>query len=417
MKKGKTLVVLALIMMLSTAFVFAGGAAEEKDHILLGISAALSGDVGATGTDTLAAAQVVVDQFNKEGGILGKQIQIKYYDNKGTPDDALDVGTRLVHSDRADIVFSGAISDCVNAVMPVTKEAKVANFGTGLATQWLLDGEGMIFRGAIPNEVYFYAMAKYAYDELKARNVAVLSVDSLYGENATHIFVKWFESFGGNITDITTYTVGDRDFSSQAMTILSKKVDGIFVSPQPATVVPIVQQLAQFMGNKNIPIYIDACAQHQTVRDDLGDLANRLYINSHAAVISNPDPEVQKWIPLFQENIGRYGEIMARVGVGFTVMREAIKRAGTTEGIAVMKEVHKMRDVPTMMGPFTYDPRDGEGIKTAVILKPEGGADQTKDRVVFSATLNEPLYDRNVNYDRFFGKGYYDELLTFHGLK
>ena len=76
-----------------------------------------------------------------------------------------------------------------------------------------------------------------------------------------------------------------------------------------------------------------------------------------------------------------------------------------------------MKNVPTVMGPYTYDPRDGEGLKTGIVLTPTAGADLAKDQVVFTSTLKDALYDNTINYDRFFGQGYYQKLLEYHGLK
>jgi hypothetical protein len=99
------------------------------------------------------------------------------------------------------------------------------------------------------------------------------------------------------------------------------------------------------------------------------------------------------------------------------IMKEAITRAKTTEAVPVNKEIHKMKNFPTAMGPFTYDPRDGEGIKTGMVVTPKAGGDLTKDQVVFTHTIKDALYDRPPNYAKYFGKLYYDQLLKFHGLK
>jgi hypothetical protein len=82
-----------------------------------------------------------------------------------------------------------------------------------------------------------------------------------------------------------------------------------------------------------------------------------------------------------------------------------------------MQEVHKMKDFPTLMGPYTYDPRDGEGLKTGIVISPTKGPDLTGDVVVFKYTTTDDLYHKPIKYKRFFGKNYYQELLQYHGLK
>jgi len=82
-----------------------------------------------------------------------------------------------------------------------------------------------------------------------------------------------------------------------------------------------------------------------------------------------------------------------------------------------MKQVHRLKNFPTPMGPFTYDPRDGEGLKSGVVLLAKGGEDMSKDEIVFRSTADQELYKSRVNYKQFFGEGYDKELYAFHGVK
>ena len=83
-----------------------------------------------------------------------------------------------------------------------------------------------------------------------------------------------------------------------------------------------------------------------------------------------------------------------RTGCAF----EAIERAKSTDSIAIMKEVHKMRDFATPAGPFTFDPRDGArpvkrwverevgGVLTERIVRDTGAALGTTLRSTRSAS-------------------------------
>ena len=81
-----------------------------------------------------------------------------------------------------------------------------------------------------------------------------------------------------------------------------------------------------------------------------------------------------------------------------------------------MKEVHKMRNFPTPAGMFTFDPRDGEALKTGVVIEASGGSDPTKDKVVFTTRSSDPVYKERIDFTRYFGAGYKEELYAFHGV-
>ena len=168
---------------------------------------------------------------------------------------------------------------------------------------------------------------------------------------------------------------------------------------------------------KDVKVITDNNWGNPHVRKEAGDTANGIYYFGNPASVINPDPVTQKWVKELQKKFGNYHEIMARAVVGMKVMKEAITRAKTTDAVPVMREIHKMKDFPTMIGPFTYDPRDGEGLRTGLVFMVTAGADMSQDKVVYTNTIKDAMYDKHPDYDKIFGKDYFDQLLSFHGLK
>jgi branched-chain amino acid transport system substrate-binding protein len=416
MRKGwlRALGCVTVFLLISLTFSLDSSSAEEP--VKFGVSTAISGDAAAYGKPFLDAILMMADSFNEDGGILGRPVKVIYYDDRGIPDNALEVSKKLVYEDKVHTLQPGSTSGCIMTGMPVGKEAKVAMWGYGLAKDWLLQSDGMIWRCAPPDEVMIAGLAHYAVKQLGVKKVGLMYLDTFYGETSRNVFTKWFTKLGGEVSKVTTYTEGDRDFSSQFMTLARVKPDAVYLVAQSGAAAPALRQCRQFMG-KDIKILTDNNWSNPAIREEAGDLANGIYYYTIPAVLINPDPNVQKWLKLCENKLGAYHTIMARALVGMEVMKEAITRANTTDAIAVMKEVHKMKNFPTVMGPYTYDPRDGEGLKTGIVLTPRGGADLTKDELLYTNTLTAALYDTTIQYDKFFGKGYYEELLKYHDIK
>ncbi|MBR3260697.1 MAG: ABC transporter substrate-binding protein, partial [Firmicutes bacterium] len=55
----------------------------EADTIVLGYIGPLTGESAIWGMVESYACQMLVDKTNEEGGIIGKQIELKIYDNSG----------------------------------------------------------------------------------------------------------------------------------------------------------------------------------------------------------------------------------------------------------------------------------------------------------------------------------------------
>ena len=93
----------------------------------------------------------------------------------------------------------GSTSGCIMTGMPVGREGKVAVWGYALARDWLVEGQGLIWRAAAPDEVTISGLATFAAKELKVKNVAIMHLDTFYGETSRNIFTKWFTKSGGKV--------------------------------------------------------------------------------------------------------------------------------------------------------------------------------------------------------------------------
>lgn len=391
------------------------GAAKAEEPIKFGISTAVSGDAAAYGKPFLDAVQAMAEKINTEGGVLGRKLEVVYYDDRGVPDVALQVVKKLAYDDKVHTLQPGSTSGAIFTAMPVGMEAKIPMWGYGLAKDWLVQGKGMIFRSATPDQVMIPTLADFATKKLGIKKVGILHIDTFYGESSKDVFEEAFEAAGGEVTDVVTYQDGARDFSSQLLALSRSKPDAIYIVVQGGALAPALRQIRQFIPPETV-ILGDNQFYNANLRKEAGDLAKGVYYFTMPMVRQNKDPLVQEWIRFLDEKAGGYQEIQARAVVGMQVLTEAIKRAGTLEAVAVMKEVHRMKDFKTPVGPYTYDPRDGEGLKTGVVLQVKSGADMAADEVLYESTITLPLYKERLDYTEYFGEGYAKELYQFQGI-
>lgn len=382
----------------------------QADPVLFGFSAALSGDAAAYGKPYLDAALVAAEELNRTGGIAGRPIKIVYYDDRGIPDQALQAAKKLVFNDTVAALHPGSTSGAILTAMTVGKQAKLPMWGYGLAKEYVTRGEGMIFRSAVPDQVGIGALAKFAHDK-GLRRIGLLHVDHFYGESVRDTFTHLFEGHGDGAKVVITasHPDGSRDVSSQLLSIAGASIDGFYMATNGSAFAPVLRQSRQFLP-ENIPFMTDSELSYPSFRKELGELANGAFYYSSLMSELNDDPLNQKWIALLKTKLGSFQEIMGRAVVGMTVLKEAMERAKSFDGVAVMKEVHKLVDFPTPAGPFNYDPRDGEGLKTALVGEAMPGGDPSKDRQVARVGVTEAIYPERINFDVYFGAGYRDEI-------
>jgi len=99
---------------------------------VIGVSQALSGDKSDPGTAIEHGYQVWVKEINDAGGLLGRKVELKEYDNQSLADTAVSQIERLVTVDKVDLLvgpFSSALTIPTSAVAEKYKMAFVEGAG------------------------------------------------------------------------------------------------------------------------------------------------------------------------------------------------------------------------------------------------------------------------------------------------
>src|SRR5262245_42759464 len=76
------------ILYASIGLLFAAGAAMAADPLRIGLSLSLTGPTSPAGKQVLAGLEIWRDDVNAKGGLLGRPLELVYYDDQGPPANA-----------------------------------------------------------------------------------------------------------------------------------------------------------------------------------------------------------------------------------------------------------------------------------------------------------------------------------------
>jgi branched-chain amino acid transport system substrate-binding protein len=96
----------------------AGYAAHAADPIKIGFSTALTGGSAAFGKIDLVTRQIWAETVNAKGGLLGRPVQLVFYDDQGMPANAPAIYTKLIEVDKVDLLTATG-TNLTAAAMPV----------------------------------------------------------------------------------------------------------------------------------------------------------------------------------------------------------------------------------------------------------------------------------------------------------
>ncbi|MBI3933536.1 MAG: ABC transporter substrate-binding protein, partial [Acidobacteria bacterium] len=122
MKRNLTLVILCLAALAGIA---CSRQSEEANEIVIGEYGSLTGTTATFGLSTKNGIDLAIDEVNKAGGVLGKQIRVIVEDDQGRPEEAQTVVTKLITRDRVVALLGEVASSRSLAAAPVAQQNKI----------------------------------------------------------------------------------------------------------------------------------------------------------------------------------------------------------------------------------------------------------------------------------------------------
>src|ERR1700731_5233986 len=102
--------------------------------ITIGFSMPLTGGLAVNGTSGLLAMQIWAEDANEKGGLLGRPVQLVYYDDQTNPSLVPGIYSKLLDVDKVDLVMSGYGTNLQAPAMPIIMQHGMAFIGLfGLA--------------------------------------------------------------------------------------------------------------------------------------------------------------------------------------------------------------------------------------------------------------------------------------------
>ena len=194
MKFCLTKLVNPLVMLTCRTAASSGAFAQT---VKIGWLSSLTGPLSSSAIAENQGVQLAVDEINKAGGILGKQIELLTRDTAGDPTKAVNFAQQLAFSDKVQFVIGPVNSGEGLAAIPILARAGVPNIVIG-AIDELTDATKYprAFRAINTNRQWISTANNYALDTLKKTKVAIIADTSGYGTSSAKTAQEMLEKAG-----------------------------------------------------------------------------------------------------------------------------------------------------------------------------------------------------------------------------
>ena len=337
------------------------------DTILLGVATALTGGQATFGISTRNGIELAIKEANEAGGVKGKKLTTRVYDTQGKPEEAAQAVTRLINQDKVVMILGDVASSNSLAMAEKAQAAGVPMITPSSTNPAVTEKGDFIFRVCFIDPFQGFVMAKFARENLKANNVAVLQDNkSAYSIGLTDVFTRKFTEMGGKITAVESYSQGDTDYRAQLTAIKKTQPEAIYV-PGYYSEVGVIARQARELGLK-VPLLGGDGWDSEKLYELGGTAIQGSYFSNHYSP-DNPDPRIQKFVSDYKAAYGGVPDALAALAYDAAkVAVEALKNAPDTSGPALKAAIAQTKNFPGVAGAVTLDDKRN-AVKPAVVLK------------------------------------------------
>lgn len=331
--------------------------AQNSKPIVLGASLSLSGIYADGGKYSLEGYQLSIDQINAKGGVLGRPLQLKYYDDQSEGSTGIRLYERLINEDKVDLLvgpYGTAITAPVTNVaerykMPMIcpETADVAMFGRGYR---------YIFQALGPVQSYIYGVMSIAHDR-GYKKLAVVGGDVAFAHSLANAVRPIARGFGQAIVHEEFYPGNASDFSAVIDKVRAASPDLLLAMSFPNDSVGLLRQLK--VANYAPKMFYEAIgASDPLFVKNVGADAEGVF----AAVswnIAAKDPTNVAFMKSYEAAFHRAPDYHSAANYAcITVVAAALKKAGAIDQ-EKLRDAYATMTVPTILGTYRVEPRTG----------------------------------------------------------
>jgi len=235
LKLALTLIAVVLALVLASGGMFV---ARGADPIKIGFGMALTGGLSANGKPALLALQIWKDDVNKKGGLLGRQVELVFYDDQTNPATIPGIYSKLLDVDKVDLIISGYGTNLIAPLLPIAMERKLTLIGMfGLANNEKYQYPNYFqIQPAGPDPqtstaIGFFELANK--QNPKPQTVAMVGADAEYPQNALVGARELVKKFGFKTVYDKTYPPNTTDYTPIVRSIKATNADIVFVASYP----------------------------------------------------------------------------------------------------------------------------------------------------------------------------------------
>ena len=228
MKRTSLLFPLAI----SAVFVWAGcqgSKGPQSNTFKIGVITSLTGSNAAFGQAHKNGYTIALEELNAKGGLLGKKVELDYYDDQSRPDQAVQGVSKLVDQDRVPIVLGAYSSESTRAIVPVVTQKQIPLImPTAVADNVMESNSPWVFRICAGSGSFAAATLDFLKNNGDPKKLAIVYENTNFGQSNNKSMTEAAKAAGLELVDSEAYQASSPDYKSLLQRVKGKNPEVIY---------------------------------------------------------------------------------------------------------------------------------------------------------------------------------------------
>lgn len=358
----KTLKAILAVFIMTIIF-YGCGNNQKSQTIKIGAILPLSGEVAVYGKSLQYGMDLALEEYIRKIP-NGLKIEVIYEDSKADPKLAVNSIQKLTSIDKCNIVLGGFSSSEVLSIAPIAEKNKTVLISPTASSPSITNAGDYIFRTTPSDNFDGEIMAKFAYNELHLRNVALIFANSDYGQGISKVFVSKFINLGGKISIQKSFESGVNDFKSQLSAIKETKPDGLYIVA--AAEIGLILKQKSELNLGDIKTFTVGLAESPKVIETAGEAANNVFYSYPSYQVNSDDKEIKDYISNFKLKYNSEPDVLVAYGYDLMNITLAVLKNNYESSEKIRDALYSLKNFNGVSGQISFD-INGDVTKTAGI--------------------------------------------------
>jgi branched-chain amino acid transport system substrate-binding protein len=363
------------LAVLGALLVGAALAGVGQNTAKIGVITSLTGSLAAFGEAHKNGYAIALDEINAKGGVLGKKVELDFYDDQSKPDQAVQGVSKLVDQDRVTLLLGSYSSETTKAIIPsVTQRHVPLIIPTATADNVMDSKSPWVFR--ICAGAYDYARATIAFlkDNGAPKTMAIVYENTNFGQANMQAMTAAAKAAGIKLVAVESYEAKSPDYRAVLQRVKQANPEVIYFCSYLLDATTLMRQTQEIDLN---PKYYTAAGT--------GFAAAQFPTPQGAGKNAEYTFSVSQWLPEAQwpgskefdaEYFKRFKSHPAyhamQAYASLLVAVQAIRDAKSMDSTKVRDAIRKLNMSMTPFGPIKFD-ANGQNQHPVLITQVLGG--------------------------------------------